>query len=231
MTHAHVIPDVRDRISVTRFAEHPVTAWLADLSRGLSPSAGSTRIITVDGPLRSGKTAWGTALAEALDAPVVHVADLCPGWAGLSEIGFLLQNWVVDPLRRGEDPRWPHYDWTAERYTGWSQVDRDDFLVVEGSGAGSRLTAPRSSLLLWVDAPREERTRRLQCSARPPRYASHLAAWQEQEQELLTHERTEARADLRLDNTRTVGLTAVSPRGRALLAGEVPRPRARRRPA
>ena len=70
-------------------------------------------------------------------------------------------------------------------------------LVVEGCGVGVRATAPYLSLLVWMDAPHDERMRR--GIARDPGYRPHWERWARQEQAMYDAEQTRERADLRVD--------------------------------
>ena len=119
--------------------------------------AGSTRVLAIDGRGGSGKTMLADRLAPLLDAPVVHMDDLFPGWDGLAAAAPILRRWVLEPLARGEAARHRRYDWSRDAYGGWVDVPPSDTLVVEGCACGSRLAAPYLSLLFWIDAPRKVR--------------------------------------------------------------------------
>ena len=49
---------------------------------GCAPSPRPT-VVTFDGPAGSGKSSLARLVADRLDAPVVHLDDLLPGWDGL----------------------------------------------------------------------------------------------------------------------------------------------------
>src|SRR6202042_2836673 len=65
----------------------PLTVMtVAELAARLAqtePRLGRTRLIAVDGRSGSGKTWFAGRLARPLDAPVIHLDDLYPGWDGL----------------------------------------------------------------------------------------------------------------------------------------------------
>jgi len=174
---------------------------LTDLVARLRESparAGSTRVLAVDGRGGSGKTMLADRLASLLDAPVVHMDDLFPGWDGLAAAAPILRRWVLEPLARGEPARYRRYDWLRDSYNGWVDVPPSDTLVVEGCGCGSRLAAPYLSLLLWIDAPRTVRfdrgMRRDGETFRP-----HWERWALQEDALFAAEGTRERSDYRVD--------------------------------
>ena len=62
------------------------------------PRCGPVRLIAVDGPSGSGKSTLGAAIGAALDAPVVHMDDIYPGWDGLADAVPLVTTQVLEPL-------------------------------------------------------------------------------------------------------------------------------------
>jgi uridine kinase len=54
------------------------------------PRLGRTRLIGLDGRSGSGKTWLADRLARPLDAPVIHLDDLYPGWDGLAQAADVL---------------------------------------------------------------------------------------------------------------------------------------------
>jgi cytidylate kinase len=179
---------------------------LTDLVARLRESparAGSTRVLAIDGRGGSGKTMLADRLASLLEAPVVHMDDLFPGWDGLAAAAPILRRWVLEPLARGEAARHRRYDWSRDAYGGWVDVPPSDTLVVEGCACGSRLAAPYLSLLFWIDAPRKVRfdrgMRRDGETFRP-----HWERWALQEDALFAAEGTRERADYRVDGAPSV---------------------------
>jgi len=78
---------------------------LAARIRSFPPRAGKTSLVAVDGAAGSGKTSVTQRLAAALDAPVLRMDDLIPGWNGLNEGASRLMEWVIQPLVRGDRAR------------------------------------------------------------------------------------------------------------------------------
>jgi cytidylate kinase len=171
---------------------------LGRLLHAAPPQAGPTRILAIDGRGGSGKSTLARRVAAVLEAPVLHMDDLYPGWDGLAAAAPLLRRWVVEPLTRGEPGRFHRYDWERDTYGDWVDLPASDSLVVEGCGCGSRIVAPFLSLLLWVDAPLSVRfdrgIHRDGAAFRP-----HWERWARQEDELFAAEHTRERADYRID--------------------------------
>jgi uridine kinase len=127
---------------------------------------GSTRMVCIDGPAGSGKT----TLADSVEAEIrrrgrqvvtLHMDDVYDGWNGLRpELEPRLLAQVFAPLANGRQARWQRYDWYAQRFAEWTDLDQPDVLVVEGCGSGAVAYAPYRTLLVWVEADLEVRLRR-----------------------------------------------------------------------
>jgi uridine kinase len=168
------------------------------------PRCGRTRLVCVDGPSGSGKTTFACRLATALGgAPVLHMDDLYPGWDGLSAIVPLLRDWIVTPLAAALPAHYRRWDWERGEYAEEHHLGSPPLLVVEGVGAGSRPVADHTVLLVWLEAPREERLRR-GIARDGENYRPHWERWARQEQAHFAADGTRARADLRLDGAPTV---------------------------
>lgn len=177
-----------------------VVALIDVARRALAAPArcGATRLVCVDGPSGSGKTTLAERLAAALDRPpVVHMDDLYPGWDGLADGVPRLLEWVVIPLSTGRPARYRRYDWVQGRYAEWHDLGVPELLVVEGVGCGARPVAARAALLVWVEAPQDERFRR-GIERDGEAYRPHWERWARQEEAHFAVEGTRARADLRI---------------------------------
>ncbi|SNY68499.1 dephospho-CoA kinase [Paractinoplanes atraurantiacus] len=173
-----------------------VIAW----ARGLSPAAGGTRVVAVEGRSGAGKTELALRLAAALSAPLIRMDDLYPGWDGLRGGVTALHDWVLKPLADGEPVRWRSWDWAADRYAGWHEVPRGDSLVVEGVGCGARVLAPYISGLVWIEVP--DALRRERALARDgATYEPHWERWARQEDEFYGTDDVRGRADLIIDGS------------------------------
>jgi hypothetical protein len=121
---------------------------------------GHTRLVCVDGPAGSGKTTFGRRLAEALDAPLVHMDDLYAGWTLVGAAARLAAG-VLRPLRAGRPGSYHRYDWHAGCFAAEpTVVPAAAALVVEGCGSSPPALDPLTTLRVWVEAPAEVRLRR-----------------------------------------------------------------------
>ena len=162
------------------------------------PRLGATRLVCVDGPAGSGKTTFGSALAAALAAPLVHMDDVYAGWTLVGATARLAAG-VLAPLRAGEPGRYHRYDWGSGLFAAEpTVVPAGPALVVEGCGSAPRAWDGSSTLRVWVEAPARLRLDRgLHRDGKALR--AHWLRWQEQEAAVFTAEDTRARADLRVD--------------------------------
>jgi nicotinamide riboside kinase len=78
-------------------------------ARSAAPRCGTTTVIAIDGRAGSGKSTLATALAEALDCPVVRLEQVYPGWDGLAAGVESLVADVLAPLADGRRAAEPHY--------------------------------------------------------------------------------------------------------------------------
>ncbi|HZB68001.1 MAG TPA: hypothetical protein VE503_11340 [Ornithinibacter sp.] len=153
---------------------------VAAAARAASPVTGTTVVVSLDGRSGSGKTVLGSAVAEALDCPVVHLDDIFPGWDGLAAGVELVTEHVLVPLGRGEQPAYPTWDWRRSRPGPSVRVERSTHLVLEGCGALVPPALEYAAVRVWLDAP--VALRRERALARDGElYAPHWARWATQE--------------------------------------------------
>ncbi|WP_248961596.1 AAA family ATPase [Sphaerisporangium perillae] len=173
-----------------------------------APRVAAGGVIVVDGPSGSGKTTLGRALAAELDATLVHMDDLYPGWDGLRGGAERLVEWILRPLAGDRPARWRRYDWTLAAYAEWHEVPRTRPLVVEGAGAGAAAAGPYISLLIWMEAPLAvRRARALERDG--DTYRPHWERWARQEGAYFAADRVRDRADLVIDTTEEQDALAV----------------------
>ena len=170
-----------------------------ELALSRAPTLGGARLICVDGPAGSGKTSLAASIAALHgSARVVHMDDLYVGWAGLAGAPSSVLEQIVEPLRQGRAGRFQRFDWDAMKLADWVDVPPADLLVIEGCLSGSSSYADAITALVWVFAPADERMRRGLA-----RDGQHLrdrwVTWQAEEAALFARERTEERADFRVD--------------------------------
>lgn len=172
-----------------------------DLVRQRPATLGRGRLVCVDGPAGSGKTTLTASLAQRVpEAVVVHMDDLFEGWGGLPGVDAQLGP-LLTPLAAGEPSRYRRWDWHADDWAESVEVVPTPLLVIEGVGSGSLVVAPWVTVLVWVEAPYDERMRR-GLERDGDAFAPHWEAWARAEQEHFARHRTRERADLVVDGTR-----------------------------
>jgi uridine kinase len=166
---------------------------------GAAPArAGRTRVLAIDGRSGSGKSTLAGELAERLDAPIVQLEQLYPGWDGLQAGVDLLVEAVLVPLSAGRVAQVPRYDWLSERFIEPWPLDDPALVIVEGVGAGARAAATFASVLVWLELAAELRQERA-LARDGDLFRPHWRRWAAQEDVLLARERTRSRADVVLD--------------------------------
>jgi cytidylate kinase len=162
----------------------------------LSPArCGTVQVVAIDGPSGSGKTSLGLGVGHALDAPVVHMDRIYPGWDGLAESVPLLVRQVLEPLARGEPTAYRVWDWESGGWNGVETVPLAAAVVVEGCGSSVGPAGEYASLRVWVEAPWEERRRR-GLARDGEAYRPHWERWAAQEARLYARDRTRSKADV-----------------------------------
>ncbi|MET0187989.1 MAG: hypothetical protein ABW212_03255 [Pseudonocardia sediminis] len=175
---------------------------LARLVRAAAAGPAGNRLVTVDGFSGAGKSTLAARLAGVLDAPLLTLEEIYPGWDGLASSPALARRWIGDPLAGGSTLRWRTWDWARDAPGAWRSLDPAPIVVLEGCGAGARVLTPVTSLSVWVDTPAEQRERRLHAREDWAGYAPFRERWSEQEQALAAAEHSPERADVVLDNAR-----------------------------
>jgi uridine kinase len=176
---------------------------LADLLRRLDaapPTLGSGRLVCIDGPAGSGKTTFAQGVADRVEAAhLLHTDDLIEGWRGLSGLDARLEG-VLGPLALGRPGSYRRYDWVEGAYAETVTVEPCPLLVIEGVGSGAARFEDLRTLLVWVEAPYDERLRR-GLERDGDAFAPYWEQWALDEADLFAREGTRERADLRLDGT------------------------------
>jgi uridine kinase len=174
---------------------------VVDLALERDPTAGSVRLVCIDGPAGSGKTSLaavvaGRVTARGLDCAVVHMDDLYEGWDGLDlgpEPRIVSQ--LLSPLSHGRTARWQRYDWNAGHFGEWVDQPVVGLLILEGCGAGALAYAPYRTVLVWLDAARETRIAR-GIRRDGEQVLPHWLAWMDSEARHFAANATPAHADV-----------------------------------
>ncbi len=186
-------------MTTLRIADRP--DWPQRTAEVLEAAPAGNRLLCVDGFSGSGKTTVARALAGHLRAPLLTLDEIYPGWDGLAAAPLIARDGIGDPLAAGRTLRWPTWDWDAGGPGPWREHPPAPVVVLEGCGAGARVLAPVTALLVWVDAGADERERRLRERADHATYAPFRDRWRAQEQALAAAEDLPGRAGLVLDTT------------------------------
>jgi uridine kinase len=171
---------------------------IEQLARAAPPRADTTRVIAIDGRAGAGKSTLARRLADCIDAPLVQLEQLYPGWDGLQAGIDLLVEAVLVPLSAARVAQVPRYDWLVSRFIEPWPLEHPELLIVEGVGAGARAAAGFASVLVWLELDADLRKERA-LARDGDVFRPHWEHWAEQEDVLLAHEQTPARADMIVD--------------------------------
>lgn len=154
-------------------------ALLAALRPRLS---GSAWTLLIGGGSGSGKTTLADWLAPRLQADVLRMERLYPGWAGLAAAADLLSNRILPDRAAGRATAWREWDWAARAPGPLAVLRPGRPLIVEGCGSVTPSAAPwATTVVLQVDTGvRAARTARRD----PPARQERLAAWRDDERRL-----------------------------------------------
>jgi uridine kinase len=183
---------------------------LADLLRRLdmlAPTLGGGHLVCVDGPAGSGKTTFAQAVVSGFDrlnqrdspSRLLHTDDLIEGWTGLSGLTAQLEG-ILRPLADERPGSYRRYDWVEGAFAEAITVEPCPLLVIEGVGSGAEQIDDLRTLLVWVEAPYDERLRR-GLERDGDAFAPHWEQWAREEADLFARERTRERADMHVDGT------------------------------
>jgi gluconate kinase len=189
--------------------------------RQVQRASGDRRpVVLIDGGSGSGKSTLARALAPRLDAQLVHLDDLYPGWDGLRAGSEHVRAHVL------AEARWRRWDWTSSAPGQWHRLDPTRALVVEGSGALSRANQALATFAIWIDCPPGLRYRRAMARDGEA-YRPHWGRWARQERQFHSEERPDQLADLVLSTAGTAwSITHTAPASATPSYATTARPRA-----
>ena len=140
-----------------RETDGEVDARLDDLVAAIREAAPDRRaVVLIDGRSGAGKTVLADALAPRLDAQLISLDEVYPGWGGL-EAG---SDVVHETVLRARAPGWTRWDWAAGAPAEWHPLDPDRAVVIEGCGALSRANRALATFGVWIEVDASERRRR-----------------------------------------------------------------------
>ncbi len=150
---------------------------LTELLKGLraDPPGGRPLRVLIDGPSGSGKTTLAADLASQLDAVVIHMDDLYPGWTGLAAGSRTAEHLLTMP-----HPGYHPWLWEEERRGPWVALDPARHWVIEGSGALTRDSSRTADYSVWLDADPQKAMQRA-LARDGDTFRPHSAAWHAQE--------------------------------------------------
>jgi len=152
---------------------------------------GGRAVVLIDGRSGAGKTVLAEAIAPRLDAQLVSLDELYPGWEGLQAGSDAVHETVL----RARAPGWTRWDWAAARPAEWHPVDPGRAIVIEGCGALSAANRARATFGIWLELDAAERRRR--SSARDHgRFDRYWQPWADQEDAFIAREQPRDLADL-----------------------------------
>ena len=143
----------------------------------------------IDGRSGAGKSTLAAELAPLLDAQLVSLDDVYPGWGGL-EAGSAT---VHQTMLRERDAGWTRWDWASGSAAEWHPIEPSRPLVIEGCGALSRANRARATFGIWVELDAVARRRR--ALDREPDFAAHWNEWAAQEDAFAAREHPRELAD------------------------------------
>lgn len=182
-------------------ADEPIATALRIINEAQT-LCGATKVVAIDGPSGAGKTDFAAALAQRLpSAQILHMDDLYPGWDGLAQAVADVHDHVLAPLARGEQAVYRRWDWEHDRYAEWRRPPATSILLMEGVGSGAQPGWQLESVLIWLEADRNERFRR-GIERDGGAYKPHWQRWAASEEALFALDGTRSRADL-IVNTST----------------------------
>jgi len=160
------------------------------------PRSPKPALILVDGRSGAGKSVWAQALAREIDATLISLDDVYPGWDGLDAGSEHVSSWVLVPFSQGKLGTFSTWDWTAQRPGEKVAIDPLRPLIVEGCGAIRRESVAFATRSVWIEA--SEQTRKARALARDgDMFAPHWTRWALQEERFMAlHDPAQAASDI-----------------------------------
>lgn len=139
------------------------------------PSA-KPHIILIDGKSGVGKSTLAEHMAHALDATVLHLDDVYPGWEGLEHGRDAVIRDVLVPLSHSRAGRVETWDWENDCAGPFLLITPHPIVIVEGCGISTQQSRGLAETVIWVDCDETERRARL-AGREGGRFEVELAEW------------------------------------------------------
>lgn len=143
--------------------------------------------LLIDGGSGSGKTTLAAWLAPRLQAEVVAMEALYPGWSGLAAAADLLATRVLPARAAGRAVSWREWDWAARAPGSHVVLHPGRPVIVEGCGSLTPRSRPFASVALLLQVDDGLRARRAE-QRDPLTRHGRLAAWRDDERRLQARE-------------------------------------------
>lgn len=138
-------------------------------------------VVLIDGRSGAGKSTLAGLVATRLDATLLALDSVYPGWDGLAAGAHQVLTGVLAPRAAGRGGVWHRWDWAAETTAESHTVPVDRALVIEGSGLLTPASRALSDVQVWLESP--ESSRRPRALRRDgDAYRPHWDRWAAQEE-------------------------------------------------
>jgi uridine kinase len=124
------------------------------LSDMLEINSDTPCIIAIDGVAGSGKTTLALNLLKDLPSvQVVHMDDLYDGWEDpLSQkLKDRVLTQILEPFSSNLPVKYQCFNWQLNRFDNQKIVDKCDFLILEGVGAGQNSFRSYLKKIIWME--------------------------------------------------------------------------------
>ncbi len=134
-------------------------------------------VILIDGHSGVGKTTLSLEMARSLDATVVHLDNVYPGWGGLVEGRDRVIDGVLRPLRTGDSGSVATWDWELNAPGENLIVTPAPVVIIEGCGISTPESRRLADTVIWVEASSHIRAARIE-QRDGPAYRALFHAWE-----------------------------------------------------
>lgn len=141
----------------------------------------SRPVVVIDGRSGAGKSTLAAIVVRLLEAEVLGLDSVYPGWDGLRAGADAVIEGVLEPRSRGRAGRWVRWDWLQGEAAEAHDVDPHSPLIVEGSGILTPRSAALADVSVWIDSPPRSRKQRA-LDRDGDTYRPHWNRWAAQEE-------------------------------------------------